>query len=381
MDGCSITDLKSETLEAFSRVHLFAGISGWQYAMQIANWPAELEVWSGSCPCQPFSCAGSRKGFEDKRHLWPEMRRLIDERRPAVIVGEQVTSKAGKVWFSGVRADLEELGYRFAAADLCSASIGSPNIRQRLFWFAINPERLAHSSSAELRSVTSAGKEPAAGCDREDSWLADNRIQDQIRKLTAEKDFALQEPGANKVQKDRLKQIDEEIERLKYSSPRLPERATTEGLFDVLEKGGGGIILLSEFGPWVKAMEASHNATFKATMTVLYDVPKDYKEVTRGGGYRAIQYPFISVCGVSTLDWVQANYKEDDLGSGFLRFCSRLSRSKSIRSQFRQNAHVRFWFVQLVFCSWRGAPEGHRGEHKIIRTKNRACLRRYSLYR
>jgi DNA (cytosine-5)-methyltransferase 1 len=68
--------------------------------------------------------------------LWPEFRRLITDRKPSTIFGEQVASKAGREWLSGVRADVEELGYAVGAADLCAAGKGAPHIRQRLYWVA-----------------------------------------------------------------------------------------------------------------------------------------------------------------------------------------------------------------------------------------------------
>lgn len=136
VDNRSISDVLPTDVASFNRAHFFAGIGGWEYALSLAEWPEGREVWTGSCPCQPFSTAGKQKGESDERHLWPEFLRLIRERRPATIFGEQVASPLGRQWLSGVRADLEALGYAVGAADLCAASVGAPHIRQRLYWVA-----------------------------------------------------------------------------------------------------------------------------------------------------------------------------------------------------------------------------------------------------
>lgn len=116
--------------------HLFAGIGGWPLALRMAGWPEDVPVWTGSCPCQPFSSAGKGRGTDDERHLWPFMARLVAEREPPIVFGEQVASKDGREWLGGVRADMEAMGYAFGAADLCAACVGAPHSRQRLFWVA-----------------------------------------------------------------------------------------------------------------------------------------------------------------------------------------------------------------------------------------------------
>jgi DNA (cytosine-5)-methyltransferase 1 len=130
--------------------HFFAGIGGWAYALELAGWPLNKKVWTGSCPCQPFSTAGQRKGDEDERHLWPTWFELIKECRPPTIFGEQVASTLGRKWLAGIRADLETLGYAVGAADLCAASVGAPHTRQRLFW-------VAYSTSLRKRCKSQLG--------------------------------------------------------------------------------------------------------------------------------------------------------------------------------------------------------------------------------
>ena len=136
IDNRSIRDVTPEDVQGFTQVHFFAGIGGWPLALTMAGWRDDTPVWTGSCPCQPFSVAGKKKGSDDERDLWPQFRNLIEQCRPPVVFGEQVASKLGRAWFSAVRTDLEALGYACGAADLCAAGIGAPHIRQRLYWVA-----------------------------------------------------------------------------------------------------------------------------------------------------------------------------------------------------------------------------------------------------
>jgi DNA (cytosine-5)-methyltransferase 1 len=136
VDTRSIEDVKPNDLAGYTQCHFFAGIGGWSYALELAGWPEDLPVWTGSCPCQPFSTAGKGGGFADERHLWPAFFHLISARKPSVIFGEQVASKEGLAWIDLVQTDLENADYSPAAFDLCAASVGAPHIRQRLFWMA-----------------------------------------------------------------------------------------------------------------------------------------------------------------------------------------------------------------------------------------------------
>lgn len=142
VDTRSIEDIRPDEIAEFTQCHFFAGIGLWSYALRLAGWPDHRPVWSGSCPCQPFSAAGKGDGFADERHLWPHWHWLIDKCRPVAIFGEQVASKDGLGWFDLVSADLEGSGYAIGANDLCAAGFGAPHIRQRLAFAA---SRLEHT--------------------------------------------------------------------------------------------------------------------------------------------------------------------------------------------------------------------------------------------
>jgi len=134
VDERSINDVKADDLKNYTQCHFFAGIGVWSYALRLAGWPDDRPVWTGSCPCQPFSAAGKQQGTADDRHLWPVWSELIRQRKPAVVFGEQVEAAIRHGWLDLVQADLEGIGYAFAAVGIPAAGFGAPHIRQRL-WF------------------------------------------------------------------------------------------------------------------------------------------------------------------------------------------------------------------------------------------------------
>jgi DNA (cytosine-5)-methyltransferase 1 len=145
VDTRSIEDVKPDDLRGYTQCHFFAGIGVWSHALRRAGWPDDRPVWTGSCPCQPFSAAGKRGGFTDERHLWPAWHWLIAECCPDVVFGEQVASALD--WFDLVSSDLEATGYAVGASDTCAAGVGAPHIRQRLYYVA---ERLADGDDTRL---------------------------------------------------------------------------------------------------------------------------------------------------------------------------------------------------------------------------------------
>lgn len=149
VDTRSITEVHPDDIKKYTQCHFFAGIGVWSYALRRAGWEDARHVWTGSCPCQPFSTAGKGAGFDDDRHLWPVFGNLIRERRPATVFGEQVASKDADAWIDLVQADLESMGYAVGAVPFPAAGIGAPHIRDRLYWMA-RDLRMGDSGSSGL---------------------------------------------------------------------------------------------------------------------------------------------------------------------------------------------------------------------------------------
>ena len=155
VDERSIEDVSPADLMGYTQCHFFAGQGVWSYALRLAGWPDDRPVWTGSCPCQPFSSAGKGAGFDDERHLWPAFHWLIQQCRPDIVFGEQVASKDGLGWLDLVQVDLEALDYSIGAVPFPAAGIGAPHIRERLYW-------VANANDAGLEGWRQPGRERAA---------------------------------------------------------------------------------------------------------------------------------------------------------------------------------------------------------------------------
>ncbi|HCM7359870.1 TPA: DNA cytosine methyltransferase [Klebsiella aerogenes] len=153
VDERSIEDVTPDDLRGFTQCHFFAGIGVWSHSLRLAGWTDDRPVWTGSCPCQPFSAAGKGDGFTDERHLWPHFFHLISERRPQHVFGEQVASGNANTWFDLVQADLEGVGYAFGLVPFTSAGIGAPHIRERAYWVANAGSEYQSAAGNETRTA------------------------------------------------------------------------------------------------------------------------------------------------------------------------------------------------------------------------------------
>lgn len=97
-----------------------------------------VDVVCGGYPCQPFSNAGKRLGEEDDRHLWPEYRRLVEELRPAWVIGENVAGHI-TMGLDNVLSDLAALGYACRTFVIPACAVNAPHRRDRV-WIVAHAE-------------------------------------------------------------------------------------------------------------------------------------------------------------------------------------------------------------------------------------------------
>jgi DNA (cytosine-5)-methyltransferase 1 len=151
VDTRSIADVCPADLRGYTQCHFFAGLGGWPAALRRSGvWPDHRPVWTGSCPCQPFSVAGKQGGFADERHLWPFWQYLIEQCRPAVVFGEQVASASQ--WLRLVRGDLEALEYAVGFMPVEAASAGAFHLRDR-YWFVGHDTRVGRGEGRSQPAV------------------------------------------------------------------------------------------------------------------------------------------------------------------------------------------------------------------------------------
>jgi DNA (cytosine-5)-methyltransferase 1 len=165
VDDRSIADINASDLMGYTQCHFFAGIGVWSYALRLAGWGDDRQVWTGSCPCPSFSVAGKGGGFTDPRHLWPIWFNLIRECHPGTVFGEQTDGAIGHGWLDLVSGDMEAESYAFAAAVLGAHSAGAPHIRQRLYFCSI-------PMHAQRGPLNEHGED---GCDRQDTGRKEAR--------------------------------------------------------------------------------------------------------------------------------------------------------------------------------------------------------------
>lgn len=125
----------------------------------------QADIITGGFPCQPFSCAGKRRGKEDDRALWPEMFRAIREVSPRWIIGENVFGFVG-MELDATISDLGSIGYSTEAFVIPACAVGAPHRRDRV-WIVSRNFNCTDEQLGALKKMAKREKSKSAGicCD------------------------------------------------------------------------------------------------------------------------------------------------------------------------------------------------------------------------
>lgn len=109
--------------------------------VDFSSYRGKVDIVEGGFPCQAFSYAGRKMGFEDTRGtLFYEFARVVKEVQPKIAIGENVkgllTHDSGKTLKTMVGI-LQELGYKVAYKVLRAQYFDVPQKRERLVIIAV----------------------------------------------------------------------------------------------------------------------------------------------------------------------------------------------------------------------------------------------------
>ena len=148
------------------------------------------DVLAAGFPCQPFSKSGYQRGMDEARGtLFWNIARVLQDRRPAVVLLENVRNIAGPrhrhEWETIIRT-LREIGYRvsdtptvFSPHFLPPHLGGTPQVRDRVFILGtyIGPERVQAELDAGLEPAPTVVRAPVEGWQASDwrtEWILDD---------------------------------------------------------------------------------------------------------------------------------------------------------------------------------------------------------------
>ncbi len=155
---CEIDPFCQKVLQKHWRdVPIHADIKGTDFE----QYKGKIDVITGGYPCQPFSNAGKQRGEEDPRHLWPRMREIIEQVRPAWIICENVHGHI-KLGLDKVLLDLENLGYTTRTFVVPACGVNAPHRRNRI-WIVAYSEHYGSSSPQDEGEIRKNAPETQEG--------------------------------------------------------------------------------------------------------------------------------------------------------------------------------------------------------------------------
>ncbi|MBQ6472932.1 MAG: DNA (cytosine-5-)-methyltransferase [Victivallales bacterium] len=105
---------------------------------------SDADILIGGFPCQDFSSAGPKTGFDGKRgNLYKVMLRYMHEHKPRIVVGENVSYlsklQSGDC-LNKILTDFESIGYHFDLWEMRAQDYGVPQNRNRLIFIGVRDD-------------------------------------------------------------------------------------------------------------------------------------------------------------------------------------------------------------------------------------------------
>ncbi len=148
------------------------------------RWRGCVDIISAGIPCQPFSVAGKRKGFEDDRWIWDDVERIIRDVGPRFVFLENVPG-INRSGLPSILRTLAEGGFN-AEWDLFRASdVGAPHKRERWFLLADSERELARFDKPGRRNGQGRADQAEPGQSREK--LADADGNREVRSQSGDR--------------------------------------------------------------------------------------------------------------------------------------------------------------------------------------------------
>lgn len=147
----------------------------------------------GGFPCQAFSVAGNRGGFEDARGtLFFDIARIANEKKPKAILAENVKGLVGHDkgrTLDTIVKTLNDIGYRVDFEVLNSKYFGVPQNRERIFIVAVRDDLIDNEPWANTKgsTVVPKGKRRISGYDDVKTfnfdWPGQGRVTIRLRDI------------------------------------------------------------------------------------------------------------------------------------------------------------------------------------------------------
>ena len=113
----------------------------WAGNLQDVRWEqftGAVDILCAGFPCQPHSMAGSRKGIDDDRWIWPAIAECIRVVRPGLVLLENVSGLRSSGGMAPVLADLAALGFRIEWDSIRASDVGAAHQRERVFILGVD---------------------------------------------------------------------------------------------------------------------------------------------------------------------------------------------------------------------------------------------------